>query len=92
LRGVGWRREYGGLKRNQAWRLRDELLDLEILCSLAEACVPIEAWRHHCNTERPHSSLGHRPPTPVTIDPPRRPLGCATIRFLASVAVEAPMH
>ena len=42
--------------------LRDELLNGEIFCSLAEAKVLIEGWRRYYNTVRPHSSLGYRPP------------------------------
>lgn len=45
-------------------KLRDELLNGEIFYSLAEAKVVIEAWRRYCNTERPHSSLGYKPPAP----------------------------
>lgn len=48
-------------------RLRDELLNCEIFYSLAEAKVIIEAWRRYYNTERPHSSLGYKPPAPEAI-------------------------
>jgi hypothetical protein len=54
---------------------RDELLNGEIFYSLAEAKIIIEAWRRYYNTERPHSSLGYKPPAPETIvwpAPPRR--------------------
>ena len=57
-------------------KLRDELLDGDIFYSLAEAKVVIEAWRQHYNTQRPHSSLGYRPPAPQVRQwptPPRRP-------------------
>ena len=50
-------------------RLRDELLNGEILCSLREAQVVIESWRRHYNTVRPHASLGFRPPAPEVILP-----------------------
>ena len=50
-------------------KLRDELLNGEIFCSLKEAKVLIEQWRHHYNTVRPHSSLGYRPPAPQTFMP-----------------------
>src|SRR3954451_15629334 len=46
--------------------LRDECLKLEIFYSLKEAQVVIGAWRDHYNRVRPHSSLGYRPPAPVT--------------------------
>ncbi|MDN7598091.1 IS3 family transposase [Burkholderia multivorans] len=48
-------------------KLRDELLNGEIFYSLAEAKVIIEAWRRYYNTERPHSSLGYKPPAPQAI-------------------------
>jgi putative transposase len=50
-------------------KLRDELLNGEIFYSLKEAKVLIEQWRHHYNTVRPHSSLGYRPPAPLTFVP-----------------------
>ena len=56
-------------------KLRDELLDREIFCTLHEARVLIERWRCHYNTVRPHSALGYRPPAPQTILP--RPAGAA---------------
>ncbi len=48
-------------------RLRDELLNGEIFYTLKEAKVVIEGWRRHYNTERPHWSLGYRPPAPEAI-------------------------
>jgi putative transposase len=50
-------------------RLRDELLDGEIFYSLKEARVVIESWRRHYNTERPHESLGYKPPAPEVFIP-----------------------
>ena len=50
-------------------RFRDELLNREIFYSLREAQIIIEGWRKHCNTRRPHSALGYRPPAPETIVP-----------------------
>jgi len=50
-------------------KLRDELLNGEIFCSLKEAKVLIEQWRNHYNTVRPHSSLGYRPPAPQAFAP-----------------------
>jgi len=50
-------------------KLRDELLNGEIFCSLKEAQILIEQWRNHYNTVRPHSSLGYRPPAPQTLMP-----------------------
>jgi len=53
--------------------LRDELLNGEIVYSLAESKVLIEAWRRHYNTVRPYSSLRYRVPAAVTAMPARRP-------------------
>lgn len=50
-------------------KLRDELLNGEIFCSMKEARTLIEQWRQHYNTVRPHSSLGYRPPAPKTKSP-----------------------
>ncbi|WP_406870279.1 IS3 family transposase [Thioclava sp. 'Guangxiensis'] len=50
-------------------RLRDELLDGEVISSLREAQILIERWRQHYNTVRPHSALGYRPPAPESIVP-----------------------
>jgi putative transposase len=54
--------------RELQWKLRDECLKLEIFYSLKEACGIIEAWKDHDNCMRPHSSLGYRPPAPVTLE------------------------
>ena len=48
-------------------RMRDELLNGEVFCSLREAQMLIEQWRQHYNAKRPHSALGYRPPAPETI-------------------------
>lgn len=48
-------------------KLRDELLNLEIFTTLAEARVLITDWRRQYNQVRPHSSLGYRPPAPEAI-------------------------
>ena len=48
-------------------RFRDELLNGEIFYTLKEAQIIIEKWRRHYNTQRPHSSLGYRPPAPEAI-------------------------
>ncbi len=49
-------------------KLRDECLKLEIFYSLKEAQVIIGAWKDHYNRVRPHSSLGYRPPAPMTME------------------------
>ncbi len=46
-------------------KLRDEFLNGEIFYSLKEVRVLAERWRIYYNTERPHSSLGYRPPAPA---------------------------
>ena len=48
-------------------KLRDELLNREIFYTLTEAKVLVERWRNEYNTNRPHSSLGYRPPAPEAI-------------------------
>jgi transposase InsO family protein len=45
-------------------KMRDELLNREILYTLLEAQVLIKRWRKEDNHHRPHSSLGYRPPVP----------------------------
>jgi putative transposase len=45
-------------------KLRDEFLNGEIFHSIKEIRILAERWRVHCNTIRPHSSLGYRPPAP----------------------------
>ncbi|MBM3650101.1 MAG: IS3 family transposase [Alphaproteobacteria bacterium] len=73
-------------------KLRDELLNGEIFYTLAEAKVLIEAWRRHYNTERPHSSLGYRPPAPEALVPPSWSSGSATLRLPTSLAASEPLH
>jgi putative transposase len=68
--GSPWENGYG---ESFNPRLRDELLDGEIFYSLKEAQTVIEAWRRHCNTTRPHSSLGYRPPAPEVVPWPPTP-------------------
>ncbi len=48
-------------------KLRDELLNGEIFYTVREAKVITERWRLYYNRERPHSSLGYRPPAPEAI-------------------------
>ena len=45
-------------------KMRDELLNGELLDTLEEAKVLVEGWRKIYNRIRPHSSLGYRPPAP----------------------------
>ena len=46
-------------------KLRDECLNLQWFRSLRHGPEEIERWRHHRNTERPHSALGYRTPMEV---------------------------
>jgi putative transposase len=46
-------------------KLRDECLNLHWFRSLRLAREEIERWRHHHNTERPHSALAYRTPMEV---------------------------
>jgi transposase InsO family protein len=48
-------------------KMRDELLNGELLDTLDEAKVLVEAWRRVYNRIRPHSSLGYRPPAPEAL-------------------------
>ena len=67
LPGRAWENGY-----NESFngKLRDECLNMEIFYTLREAKVLIEQWRRFYNTQRPHSSLGYRPPAPQAILPP----------------------
>jgi putative transposase len=49
-------------------RVRDELLDVEEFCSLAEARVVIGDWREDYNQRRPHSALGMLTPATFAAD------------------------
>ena len=46
---------------------KDECLKQEIFYSLKEAQIVIGIWQNTDNRVRPHSSLGYRPPAPVTV-------------------------
>ena len=56
-------------------KLRDELLNREVFCTLAEAKVLIEQWRKEYNQIRPHSALRYRPPAPEAIMLVNMPMG-----------------
>ena len=58
-------------------KLRDELLNGEILDTLMEAKVLVEGWRKEYNRFRPHSSLGYRPPAPEAYEVEKLILGLA---------------
>ena len=85
LPGSAWENGY-----NESFnsKLRDELLNGEIFCSLTEAKVLIEQWRQHYNQVRPHSSLGYRPPAPETLLPPATVLPYAALQSAQPLANE----
>jgi putative transposase len=64
-RGSPWE---NGLHR-ELQRPASRRTDGEIFYSLAEARIVIESWRRHYNTERPHASLGYKPPAPEVFIP-----------------------
>lgn len=68
--------------------MRDEILQLERFCSLAEARVVIEGWRREYNDLRPHSSLGYLTPSEVAARPLRA--DSASLRHPRRVAHTRP--
>jgi putative transposase len=58
-------------------KMRDELLNGEVLDTLDEAKVLVESWRKAYNRIRPHSSLGYRPPAPEALMAGKFTLGLA---------------
>jgi transposase InsO family protein len=69
-------------------KLRDELLNGELFYSLAEARIVIEGWPQYYNTQRPHSSLGYKPPAPKALIWPATPPEPASL----AIAVRPTMH
>ena len=53
-------------RRSPSRAIKDECLRQEIFYSLKEAQIVIGIWQNTYNRVRPHSSLGYRPPAPVT--------------------------
>lgn len=58
----GYRESFNG-------KLRDELLNGDLVYMLREAQVLLKQRRCHYNRTRPHSALGHRPPALETQSP-----------------------
>jgi putative transposase len=58
--GAPWQNPY---VESFGFRLRDELLGVELFSCLAEAQVVIEDWRQDYNDHRPHSALGMMTPS-----------------------------
>ena len=50
-------------------RLRDGLLNGEIIYTLAKAKIIMQEWSVHYNTVRPDSSLKYKPPVPTSTVP-----------------------
>jgi putative transposase len=61
---------------------KDDCLRQEIFYSLKEAQTVIGIWQNTYNRARPHSSLGYRPPAPVTF----LDLACRLTRVLPRFA------
>lgn len=61
-------------------KMRDELLNREEMDTPTEARVLLEQWRHHCNTRRPHGSLGYKSPAPEARSLMFEPLAVAEAR------------
>ncbi|MET3694277.1 transposase InsO family protein [Methylobacterium goesingense] len=55
----GYRESFNG-------KLRDACLRPKMFCSLKEAQAVIAQWQNSYNRVRPHSSLGYRPPAPIS--------------------------
>ena len=60
-------------------KLRDELLDREILDTLLEVKVLVERCRKHCNWFRPHSSLWYRASAREAMEPAALGSGLITV-------------
>ncbi len=56
--GSAWE---NGYEESLNGKLRNELLNGEIFCSVLEAKVLVDRWRVHYNTVRPHSAPRYRP-------------------------------
>jgi putative transposase len=48
-------------------KLRDEILNREVFCSVTEAKVIVESWRLEYNNRRPHSGLGYMTPAAFAV-------------------------
>jgi putative transposase len=57
--GCPWQNAYGERFNGT---VRDECLNIHVFHSVTEARVMLAAYRRQYNEERPHSSLGYRPP------------------------------
>jgi putative transposase len=69
-----------GLVESFIARMRDELLDREIVYTEKGARQLIDIWRLEYNHVRPHSALGYKPPAPaawIAIGQPLQPVSLA---------------
>ncbi len=72
-------------------KLRDEPRNGELFYTLAEARIVIESWRQHYNTQRPHSSVGYKPPAAAAVFWPEAPTTSAMAAKPTSIRFE-PGH
>jgi len=63
-------------------KLRDEVLEREVFCSVKEAKVIVAGWRLEYNNHRPHSGLGYM--TPAALQ--RVAIRQAPLRFACRIA------
>jgi putative transposase len=59
--------QQNGLVESFNGSMRDECLNEELFTSLDHANVCIQLWRHHYNHNRPHGSLGQKPPAKYAV-------------------------
>ena len=73
-------------------RLWDELLNVEEFMNLEEAKWFARRRQQEHNEERPHSSLGYRPPAPETASPPYPASGSASLHLHPDMADAGLIH
>jgi len=78
-------------ERHCPGKLRDELLNVDLLDTVLETLVLANRWRTHCNTVRPPSALGYRPPAPEAIQPWRQNLEARATHAMALAEQVVPL-
>ena len=71
-------------------KLRKEFLDRELFYTLKETQVLTAEWRHLYNHIRPHSSLGYKPPAPLTKT--ATPAGAASFKPCQILPIDPGLH